>query len=387
MAELNLEDNILKLTLGDIVQSFSEEQLQTQMPIFMQDIDAETKDLIDTYQGYLVSGNFSEAETYRSNNPALETRIWDAFKANSMMAYASYTYMYAKDQNQQCIFSSTEPVIRTMENDLGAVDGDIWFQYSSTIVDEEEVIDYAIPFNTYVLKDGVWCKFTVTPELDIATESDIEEIYNPEVVELTNPEALIDETGLKHFKVLIDSDLGEKLKTTSTGLETKIGDLSTLKTTSKTSTVDAINECFQYASDGKEAIAAAITGKGITGITSTTTFADMAAIISKSLAKIGDTVTITITDICHVAGTFQDGSSKSQTVSFGMEFVEPPTVRYNVTGSGHFGNHDPGFNYVTISDITTKTCHVTFSWGDNTGNNYNYSKWVDLYVTGRKLMV
>lgn len=46
-------------------------------------------------------------------------------------------------------------------------------------------------------------------------------------------------------------------------VDNAVGTLSTLKTTAKTNAVAAINELFQSASDGKTAVAAAITGKGV----------------------------------------------------------------------------------------------------------------------------
>ena len=54
-----------------------------------------------------------------------------------------------------------------------------------------------------------------------------------------------------------------------------IGDTSKLKTTSKYSLVNAVNECFQNASDGKTAIANAITGAGVS-TSASATFATMA---------------------------------------------------------------------------------------------------------------
>lgn len=214
MAEINLEENILKLTLGDIVQSFTEEDLQKQMPIFMQDIDASTKGLIDTYQAYLSAGNFGDAESFRANNPALETRIWDAFKANSMLAYASYTYMYAKNQNQQCVFSDTAPNIRTNDDDLGCVDGDIWFKYS---LNDSSEVDYTTPFDTYVLTNGAWQKFIITPKLD--------------------------------------------------EVNSRIDELS-----------EKVQQCFQYASDGKKSVTDAITGLGIS-VSADSTFDSIASTI------------------------------------------------------------------------------------------------------------
>lgn len=54
-----------------------------------------------------------------------------------------------------------------------------------------------------------------------------------------------------------------------------IGDLTELETTDKSSVVDAINELFTSVSDGKTAIAAAITDKGVP-TAATDSFADMA---------------------------------------------------------------------------------------------------------------
>jgi hypothetical protein len=54
-----------------------------------------------------------------------------------------------------------------------------------------------------------------------------------------------------------------------------VGDLSELETTDKDSVVDAINELFTSVSDGKSALAAAITDKGV-ATAATDTFADMA---------------------------------------------------------------------------------------------------------------
>ena len=65
-------------------------------------------------------------------------------------------------------------------------------------------------------------------------------------------------------------------------LEDCIGDTDNLSTTDKTSLVAAVNECFQNASDGKTAIANAITGvdESIT-IPDNPTFAQLAALIGQ----------------------------------------------------------------------------------------------------------
>lgn len=65
-------------------------------------------------------------------------------------------------------------------------------------------------------------------------------------------------------------------------LDDAIGDIDDLSTTDKTSLVAAVNECFQSASDGKTAIANAITGvdESIT-IPDNPTFAQLAALIGQ----------------------------------------------------------------------------------------------------------
>ena len=65
-------------------------------------------------------------------------------------------------------------------------------------------------------------------------------------------------------------------------LSDAIGDLNDLSNTDKTSIVAAVNECFQSASDGKTAIANAITGidDSVT-IPDNTTFAHLAALIGQ----------------------------------------------------------------------------------------------------------
>ncbi|MFD1266257.1 hypothetical protein [Paenibacillus motobuensis] len=66
-------------------------------------------------------------------------------------------------------------------------------------------------------------------------------------------------------------------------VDNAVGTLSSLLTTAKTNTVAAINELFTNVSDGKNAVAAAITGKGVQA-SGSDTFAQLAA-------KIGQIIT------------------------------------------------------------------------------------------------
>ena len=168
---MKLDCNVLKLTLGSLVQQFTEEDLQKEMPVFMQDIDAETKELVDTYQSYLSSGSFAEAESYRASHPALETRIWDAFKANSLLAYASYNYLYAKNQAQQCVISETEPPSSNGNDIIGQMEGDIWFRIDET---KDGVLN-TTPFQKQA--DGSYLEFAVAPKLAFAAEEDIDALF------------------------------------------------------------------------------------------------------------------------------------------------------------------------------------------------------------------
>ena len=77
-------------------------------------------------------------------------------------------------------------------------------------------------------------------------------------------------------KIVLDD---ETLEVEDTKARTDIGDINTLQTVTKESLVQAVNECFQSASDGKAIIASAITGKGI-DTNSDATFIVMAENIS-----------------------------------------------------------------------------------------------------------
>lgn len=65
---------------------------------------------------------------------------------------------------------------------------------------------------------------------------------------------------------------------------------SRLTTTSK-ELAPAINECFQYANDGKTAIATAITNEGVSA-SSTETFASLASKITAQLCKAQGTAVV-----------------------------------------------------------------------------------------------
>ena len=73
-------------------------------------------------------------------------------------------------------------------------------------------------------------------------------------------------------KIVLDD---ETLEVEDTKARTDIGDVSSLQTTTKENIVKAVNECFQSASNGKKAVANAITGAGVS-TSESATFATMA---------------------------------------------------------------------------------------------------------------
>lgn len=118
----------------------------------------------------------------------------------------------------------------------------------------------------------------------------------------------------------------ETLEVEDTKARTDIGELSSLQTTTKDSLVKAVNECFQFASDGKALIASAITGKGI-ATNADATFTEMAEKIAaiETGIKTSD-ATATAAQILSGATAYGangkiTGSMKNLTTMSGIEFA------------------------------------------------------------------
>ncbi len=127
---------------------------------------------METYQSLLSAGNFTEAENFRAEHLELETRIWDACKANAMLAYSAYTYLYAKGQRQQCIISALQPPEGSGDGSiLGQTEGDIWFRIDET---KDGVLN-TTPFQKQA--DGSYLEFAVAPKLVFASEEDIDALF------------------------------------------------------------------------------------------------------------------------------------------------------------------------------------------------------------------
>jgi len=89
----------------------------------------------------------------------------------------------------------------------------------------------------------------------------------------------------------------------------KVGDLTTLSTTAKTSAVAAINELFQNASDGKTSVAAAITGMG-----QAATGADTFAQLATKVGQISSDANAAVGDVLSGKTFYQGGGKKTGTI-------------------------------------------------------------------------
>lgn len=146
-------------------------------------------------------------------------------------------------------------------------------------------------------------------------------------------------------------------------LEELTGDTDDLDTTDKTSLVNAINECFQYASNGKTAIANAITGADSTlEIPTNPTFAQLAALIGQ------------ITTMKVATGTINKYTSPAGEIS-GATTFRPRLVFFknNQTGdnNANFGLYIDCayFNFVKGSGDPQELTVNFNEWGYNGGGS------------------
>lgn len=142
-----------------------------------------------------------------------------------------------------------------------------------------------------------------------------------------------------------------------------VGDLSELETTDKDSVVDAINELFTSVSDGKSALAAAITDKGV-ATAATNTFADMAQNIEDIPTGGGSSYTkIASQDL--TVNTSSTSVTSVGTVSLGSTAWTAAKILYirirDKAGArnGYFvGSDNYIFNYMAAGGATTGTDQV-----------------------------
>lgn len=150
-------------TLRDIIDTFTEQDLDTSVPIALQDVSETDYVTVNTYNNYIKNGDYSTAISYRNVHPELEKYILDVKKYNILQAFIINAYLYAKSQKQQCQISTNTPE--------GQIEGDIWFKVNEDIIDE----DYTYCKSYYLDKDGAYKEFS------LLSSSMFEEITQAEI--------------------------------------------------------------------------------------------------------------------------------------------------------------------------------------------------------------
>lgn len=129
-------------TINDIISTFTESDLNLTVPLDLQDVSESDLEVVNTYNTYLSSGDYSGATTYRNEHQELEKYILDVKKYNILQAFVMNAYLYAKSQKQQCEVGATEPV--------GQVEGDIWYKEETTASGKNIYIPYLLTADGYV---------------------------------------------------------------------------------------------------------------------------------------------------------------------------------------------------------------------------------------------
>lgn len=182
MSLLNYENDSLKLTLGEVIQTFTESDLQKSIPVYLEDVSASTKDAMAEYQTKLEAGLYEEAASYKAAHPELDTIIFDSKKINSIWAYLSFVYLYAKNKRQQVCMSLSKPTDQEI--------GDFWLPYDPSSTDQN------IPL--YVkISDSDYKQIWIADKNKFATEYDITQIK--EGTRLSNPNSIITVEGLSLY--------------------------------------------------------------------------------------------------------------------------------------------------------------------------------------------
>lgn len=86
-------------TLRQIVDTFTENELDLTVPIDFQDVNATDFPIVKQYNTYLADGNYNAALRYRNENiNTLDKYIFDAKKINILQSLAINAYLFAKGE-------------------------------------------------------------------------------------------------------------------------------------------------------------------------------------------------------------------------------------------------------------------------------------------------
>lgn len=164
----------------------------------------------------------------------------------------------------------------------------------------------------------------------------------------------------------------QKLKEETEKINAKIGTLSNLSTTDKSSLVAAVNETFQSVSNGKALLASAITDKGVS-TSSDATFAQMAQNIGQIETGITPSGSINIS----ANGTYDVTDKAQAIVNVGSS---PSLVTKNITQNGTYNasaDNADGYSSVTVNvpvgSQNSKCFVVTLNSAPATGAWYYFN--------------
>ncbi|WP_248930146.1 hypothetical protein [Paenibacillus hamazuiensis] len=182
------------------------------------------------------------------------------------------------------------------------------------------------------------------PHPQYATDNDMN-VHKTAAV-LDHPDGSVTTAKLANGAVTatkVASDVATKAQ-----LDGAVGTLSSLLTTAKNNVVAAINELFQYASDGKKAIAAAITGKGVPA-SGSDTFAQLSSKISSIQLATGNAGT----------GDVLAGKTFSNATTTGATGTMPNNGALNYTPSGNAQSIPAGYTSGgTVSAVSVPVANV-----------------------------
>lgn len=88
-----------KPILKDIIETFTEEELNLTVPIHFQDVSLNDYEYVNTYNTYLQNGDYRAAVEYRKRySELLDKYIFDAKKMNILISLVINSYLFAKSE-------------------------------------------------------------------------------------------------------------------------------------------------------------------------------------------------------------------------------------------------------------------------------------------------
>lgn len=137
---------------------------------------------------------------------------------------------------------------------------------------KENIIDYMDSTNTGQIRNdlGIMGDLTTTDQTSLVDAiNEVNDSLSTHVSNRSNPHNVTATQVGAYTKTEVDDKIGI-LNDEIDALEVNLGNKTTLLTTEKTSIVNAVNELFTYANNGKSSIATAVTNKGVSASPSDT---------------------------------------------------------------------------------------------------------------------